>query len=99
MDRAGSVYCYAAGGGCCRGGVAMIDIYKLYELTRDRHEALATVASAMQGHMLNALFELDGGTKAGAREILKRGLALLDEHYAPIRAEMEKQRAGHNKEN
>ncbi len=65
----------------------MTDPWKLLEKASDRARFSSESLGICLGHMTNAIIDLQSGeTKAHAIETLQRGLDIIEERQAPIRA-------------
>lgn len=62
---------------------------KLYELTASRSEGYSKLSGSLAGHIMNAICDLETGTKEDALRTLRAGLKVYDDHLAPTRALME----------
>lgn len=61
------------------------DGWEMYERAVARNMALSGLLSDLEGHMMNAIIDLETGTKADAKRTLDAGLKLAKEFMEPLR--------------
>lgn len=60
------------------------DPWELLERTSLRNEAMAKAFGALQGHVMNAIIDLETGTKADAIRTLRAGQKIVREYQATL---------------
>jgi len=62
----------------------MIDPWEILEKAHLRGQEMAKAFGALQGHVMNAIIDLETGTKADAIRTLKAGQRIVAEYQAAL---------------